>query len=156
MYKIILITLLLYAASCQAQNKQSYKEVEICTDSVRYKGKKNHGKFHCSAEMVVREYQDGRKDTIALSGETQLFIEDEYEKYKNLSERGKYIIDSLKEDGIPMFQDSYLTYEPMYMKGKEVYKSWIILGQDVRIYYYSLWNNSKGIGFSLTKEIIVK
>ena len=152
----ILATLLLCAVFCYAQTK-NYKDHEICTDSAQYKGKKNHGKFHCTESIVVREYTNGKKDTIMWMPTMQMFIGDEYEQYKQLSERGKYIVDSLKEDGIPMFQDNYLTYEPIYMKrGKETYKSWRIIGEEVSIYYYLIWNNSKGSGFELIKEVAVK
>lgn len=142
--------------SVRAQTK-NYKDKEICTDSAQYKGKKNHGQFHCTATIIIREYNTGKKDTIAWIPAGKMFIGDEYEQYQKLSDRGKYIVDSLKEDGIPMFQDNYLTYEPIYMKpGKETYKSWKIIGTDISIYYYSIWNNSKGNGFELIKEVAVK
>jgi len=154
---IVAMLMLCAVCSVNAQTK-NYKDKEICTDSAQYKGKKNHGKFHCTASMTVREYSNGKKDTISWDlGGGQLFIGDEYERYKGLSERGKYIVDSLKEDGIPMFQNDYLVYEPIYMKqGKETYKSWQIEGDGVTIYYYSIWNNSKGNGSELIKEVAVK
>ena len=147
--------LLLCAVFVQAQTK-NYKDRKICTDSAMFTGKKNHGKFHCTASMVVREYSTGKKDTIAWMPAMQMFIGDEYEKYQKLSERGKYIVDSLKEDGVPMFQNDYLVYESIYMKpGNKTYKSWVIQNE-VSIYYYSIWNNRKGNGFKLLKEVAIK
>lgn len=154
---LLLAILLLCAVFSVSAQTKNYKDKEICTDSTQYKGKKNHGKFHCTGSIVVREYSNGKKDTIMWMPAMQTFMGDEYQKYKQLSERGKYIVDSLKEDGIPMFQDNYLTYEPIYMKpGKETYKSWKIIGTDISIYYYSIWNNSKANGFELIKEVAVK
>jgi len=153
---LLVIVFLLCGTFCHAQIK-NYKDHEVCTDSAMYKGKKNHGKFHCIGNIVVREYRDGKKDTIEWIPAIQIFIGDEYEQYQKLSERGKYIIDSLKEDGIPMYQESYLVYEPIYMSlGQKTYKSWKIIEGEIIIYYYSIWNNSKGNGFELIKEINVK
>lgn len=87
----------------------------------------------------------------------KIFIGDEYEKYEKLSERGKYIVDSLKEEGIPRLQQSYMTYEPIYMKqGKKVEWFWDILEQQITMYQYVFWNNGKGHGYELLKSFEVK
>lgn len=154
----IIITSLLIALSFQglAQTK-SYKDYEICTDSAIYKGKINHGKFHCIGSIIVRKYKNGTKDTIAWMPSGQIFIGDEYEQYKKLTDRGKYIIDSLKEDGLPQFEQSYLTYEPIYMKkGKKSEWFWSIIGKNVVLYQYSIWHYDTETGFQLLKEITIK
>lgn len=140
------------------QKKKDYKEYDVCTSKEVYKGKKNHGKSYCVAWETIREYKDGRKDTVSgFQFATKLFIGGEYEAYQSLSERGKYIVDSLKEDGITQMQDMYLTYESMYMKpGKKIEKLWAIEGLSIIMNEYLIWNNGRGNGYELKKEYEVK
>lgn len=148
--------LLLCAVFCQAQTKD-YKEYSSCSEWATYKGKKNHGMNHCVGWVYIREYKNGKKDTVGWQPAITVLMGDEIKSYPKLSERGKYIVDSLKEDGIPMLDQSYLTYEPIYMKpGKKVEWFWRIIGESVMMYQYSIWNNSKGNGFELLKEVAVK
>lgn len=143
----------------QIKNKvqPNYKEYEVCASTQLHKGKKDHGKPYCTSWNKVREYKDGRKDTISWYGSGQSFIGDEYEKYQNLSERGKYIVDSLKEDGIAQLQESYLIYEPIYMKpGKKVEQLWAIEGERVIVYEYKFWNYKGSNGVELLKEFPIK
>lgn len=147
------IFLILFGYSVSAQSE--YKEYSVCIDSAVYKGKKNHGKYYCTSNMQVREYKNGKKDTLwwSWSGGGNIFIDGEYEKYERLSERGKYIVDSLQEDGIMQLQQSYLTYEPMYMKqGQKVKDMWAIRGNDIIIYKYKIWNTDKGFGVQMVSE----
>lgn len=154
--KALLLIVVMLSVKANAQ-KLTYKEYEVCAYWDTYKGKKNHGQKHCTAWATVREYKDGRKDTISgiISGRS--FIGDEYERYQQLSERGKYIVDSLKEDGITQFQESYLTCEPIYMKaGKKIEQLWRIEGQEVIIYEYLFWHTTNGEGIRLLKDFSVK
>lgn len=153
MKQILIAVIFLFAASFTKAQKGIYKEYDVCIDSAVYKGKKNHGKYYCTATMQIREYKNGKKDTgLYFFSSTIVSVDDEYEKYLKLSERGKYIVDSLKEDGIPQLQDSYLTYEPIYMKeGQKVENFWSIYGEDVVIYTYKIWRNKKSSGIELLK-----
>lgn len=154
--KYLLLVLIIISSLCYGQ-KVNYKEYSICLTEKEHKGKKNHGKCYCVTDATVREYKDGRKDTTAwyMSGET--YIGDEYEKYQQLSERNKYIVDSLKEDGITQLSHNYLAYEPMYMKnGRRVESLWDIENKKVKIYKYLIWKNKNGNGVELIKEIDVQ
>jgi hypothetical protein len=153
--------LLLCAVSCKSQVEKTKvkkpKQYEVCIASEVHKGEVNHGKSYCVGWAIIREDTSGRKDTIARSYSGKMQWGDEIGKYDKLTERGKYIVDSLKEDGVTQLHDAYLTYEPIYMKpGKKTECLWIIRGEDVIIYEYSFWNNSKGHGFELIKEFAVK
>jgi hypothetical protein len=129
------------------------KRREACISWEVYKGKKNHGQKYCTGWATI---ENG--DTVALSFSGGMaFIGEGYEKYKKLSERGKYIIDSLKEDGIGQLQQLYMTYEPLYMKqGKKTEWFWEIWEQEIIMYQYSFWNNGKGHGYELLKSFAVK
>jgi hypothetical protein len=156
MKQLLTIILSVTFLICNAQ-KTSYKEYEVCTDSTTYKGKKNHGKFHCTAWSIVRKYNDGRIDTVDWMPSVQMFIGDELSQYEKLSERGKYIIDSLQEDGLSYYQQDYLLQEPHYMRADiEIYNAYRIIGTDVFVYRYKIWNNANGNGFKIIKETIVK
>lgn len=155
--KYALITIILSAACSDGMAQKQFKQYDVCIASETHKGKINHGKSYCVGHATVKEYKDGRKDTIAWTYSCQPFIGDEYEEYKKLSERSKYIIDSLKEDGITQLNDSYLTYEPYYMKyGKKTEQLWSTKQGNVMIYQYLFWHNSKGSGIELLKEFEVK
>lgn len=150
--KYTLILGMLLCSVCYGQ-KKNYKDYNVCTNWDVYKGKKNHGKKYCTGYSTIREYKDGRKDTICWMGGGQIFIGGEYDQYCELNERGKYIVDSLKEDGVTPLQSSYLMYEPIYMKaGKKKEQLWSIEGQRVVIYEYLFWKNKKGNGVELIKE----
>ena len=159
----LLYLFLVVATSCEAQIKP-YADRNICITSEVHKGKVNHGKPYCVGWATVREYTDGRKDTIGwMTG--QKFIGNDYKdcqrilwwcRYQTLPERSRYIVDSLKEDGIPQLSQSYLTYKPIYMKsGKETEWFWKIEGETIKTYQYLFWNNGKGFGFKLLKQISI-
>lgn len=135
-----------------------YKEYEVCIDSTARKGKIDHGKYRCTSWAHIKEYKNGRKDTVGWSTSAgKIFIGYMYEEYINLPDRGQYIVDSLTEDGITQFHQDYLTYEPMYMKpGKKVVTMWDIVGDKVILREYSIFNNKSGRGFELNKETEVK
>lgn len=153
----ILIFVALCVFGCNAQSQKKYKEYEICTASEVYKGKKNHGKSYCVAWSTVREYKDGRKDTSGGWYTGKFFFGNEYGQYEKLSERGRYIIDSLDEDGIATLQDSYLSYESMYTKaGSKVEKFRQVRDTSIFIMEYIIWNKNGGFGYELKKEYKVK
>lgn len=147
----LILSMLLFCSFCKGQ-KIKYKEYDACIGYEVYKGKKNHGKSYCISWATVRKYTNGITDTIEWSYNGKSYIGNEYEKYKKLSDRGKYVIDSLKEDGITRFQDNYLMYEPIYMKrGKKVEFLWDIQEEKIVMYKYLFWNNSNGNGVQLLK-----
>lgn len=158
---IAAILLLCAVFSCKSQPQKAkvkkQKEYNVCIASEVHKGKVNHGKSYCVGWATIREDTSGRKDTIAWSYSGKMQWGDEIGKYDKLTERGQYIVDSLKEDGITQLHYAYLTYEPIYMKpGKKTERLWIIREQDVVIYEYQFWNNRNGNGFQLLKEYVVK
>lgn len=156
MKKILIIFLLIASAIHAYSQNKVYKEYNACTDYDVYKGKKNHGQKYCVAWATIREYKDGRKDTVAWFGGGKMQWGDEIGKYDKLSERGKYIVDSLKEDGITQLHDAYLTYEPIYMKaGKKIEQLWAIEGDQVFIFEYLFWKSEKGHGIKLVREFKV-
>jgi len=151
------IVLMLTFFKFYGQNK-TYKEYDVCTNWDTYKGKVNHGKKYCISWSTVREYKDGRRDTLVYrSFGVSMFDLEEYETYQKLPERSKYIVDSLKEDGIPSLHSNYLNYEPTFMKvGKKRQQLWSTESGEVKIYEYLLWKNSKEEGFKLLREFIIK
>lgn len=158
---IAAIFLLCAVFSCKSQPQKEkvkkQKEYDVCIASEVHKGKVNHGKSYCIGWATIREDTSGRKDTIGWFYSGKMQWGDEIGKYDKLTQRGQDIVDSLKEDGITQLHDAYMTYEPIYMKpGKKTEQLWLIRGQDVVIYEYQFWNNSKGHGFQLLKEVVVK
>lgn len=148
----IFIVLMLYPCCVFTQNLK-YKVLDACISSEVHKGKKDHGKEYCVAWATVREYKDGRKDTISWIYSSKAQWGDEIGKYDKLSERGKYIIDSLEEDGVPQLNDNYLMYEPQYMKyGKKTESMWLISDKDIVIYKYLFWRNEHSDGVKLVKS----
>jgi hypothetical protein len=90
-------------------------------------------------------------------GYCKIFYGDTYEDYKKLSERGKHIVDSLQDAGLPQLSQSYLAYEPHYMKaGKKKEWFWSIEYEDVVVYEYVFYRNDKSNGFNLLNEITIK
>ena len=137
--------------------KPQYKDCEVCSAWSVHKGKKDHGQKYCVGYSTVRKYQNGKIDTISWSSAGETWIGDTYEMYKKLSPRGKYIIDSLNEDGIPHLEQSYLTYEPMYMKpGIKTESFWDIDGLTVVILKYKIYHSKKGSGVELISESVLK
>lgn len=147
----------LFPLMAESIAQDSYKERTICTDWNVYKGNKNHGQKYCVAWAIVREHKNGKTDTVSWYGGLIVYADGEYEQYQKLSERGKYIVDSLKEDGMPRLNQSYLSYEPMYMKpGNKVETFWHTNGKDVFIYKYQIWKNVKSSGCRLLKSYQIK
>jgi len=144
--------------SAMAQSKkQPYKDCEVCNAWSIHKGKKLHGLKYCVGYATIRKYQTGKIDTIGGIYLASDWMGDTYDRYMKLSDRGKYIVDSLKEDGVPELQQSYLTYEPIYMKpGRKVETFWDIQGPSIVITKYELFNGKKGTGFSLVSENTLK
>lgn len=161
MYPRILFAIVLLMCCFISKSQRGSKEdaqYKVCISYEVYKGKKNHGQKYCTGEALVNYYKDGRTDTVWwMSGGGQIFLQADYDKYEKLSERGKYIIDSLKEDGITSLQQDYLTYEPMYMKdGRKTERLWTIWGEGVWMYEYLFWHSDKGFGTQLVKKFEVK
>lgn len=157
MKHLILISLLSMSIGVNAQ--KGYKEYEVCTHYEVYKGKKNHGKPYCVAWATVHEYKDARKDTTYpyLFSGGKIFSGDEYEVYQQLSERGKYIVDSLDEDGITTLDNMYLSYESMYMKpGRKIEKFRRVIGASIFVVEYLIYRTNNKNGYELKKEYEVK
>lgn len=154
MKKIILLTLSIFPVLAIAQvKKKSYTDCSVCNVFAIHKGKKNHGQKYCSGYMDIRKYANGKIDTIGFDFGGQTWESNTYDLYMKLSERDKYIVDSLKEDGISHLQQSYLTYEPIYMKkGSKLQSFWDIGTGKVTILKYLIFNNKKGQGISLVSE----
>ncbi len=141
---------------CSGQVK-GYKTYDVCISTTTHKGKVNHGKSYCTGWGTVREYKDGKKDTVGWSFGGQSFFGNEYENYQKLSERNKYIVDSLKEDGVTQYDNNYLSYEPIYMRvAKKTEQLWSIEGDSVKIYIYRFFRNSSGTGIQFIKEYYLK
>ena len=156
MKNIILSIFILCYYSSISQNI-NYKSKYICSDSTVIKGKKNHGEYYCTGWIGVRVYKDGTTDTVGELMIGTLRTGDEIYKYPKLSERGKYIIDSLKEDGISQLTWSYLLYEPKYMKlGKKIEQFWEIENGNIIVYYYEIWNTANGSGYKLIRQKEIK
>ncbi len=158
--KTILFTtaILLNLSTAIAQvKKQLYKDCEVCNSWAIHKGKKLHGQKYCDGYMMVRKYHNGKIDTLGWSLGGSTWMGNTYDMYSKLSERNKYIVDSLKEDGISQLQQSYLTYEPIYMKaGRKLETFWDIQGISVVVIRYALFNGKRGTGFSLVSENTLK
>lgn len=157
--KVLLLIFCFAALSACAQKKPVKKDkyYEVCSRYEAYKGKKNHGKLHCVGWMSIKEDSNGKKDTIGWSGGAQSFYPDELELYQKLPERGKYICDSLTEDGFAYYQGEgnamFLAGEARWMEpGKKKYKFYKIRGQSVYVMEYLVWSSSRGSGYELKKE----
>lgn len=141
---------------CKGQVR-AYKEYSVCNAWEVHKGKKNHGQKYCVGSIMIQEYKNGIKDTVSWFIGGKIFIEDDYEKYEKLSERGKYIVDSLQEDGITRLHQNYLIYEPRFMKyGKKTEQLWSIEGNDIIIYEYLFCRSKNENGAKLLKMFNVK
>lgn len=153
-YALIIVSVLLLLATkmCYSQTKT------VCTGYETYKGKKNHGQKYCVswADVVFKNGQ--AIDTVGWSSSGTTWFGDEYEAYKVLNERNKFIYDSLQEDGILSFyRDNSLQFEPMYMKGNvSKYRKYCdARGDKVYILTYLLWHKqdgSSGIKFISEEE----
>jgi hypothetical protein len=142
-----------------AQTK-NYTDRQVCTSYELHKGKSNHGKPYCVAWGTVRRFKNGKEDTVSwsMNASTAYFGDKEgYEKHKSLSQRNRYIVDSLNEDGISELSSSYLSYEPIYMDiGSKTESFYSIQGNDIMVLKYLFWKSKTGQGIRLVKEYKVK
>lgn len=83
----------------------------------------------------------------------RVYFGNEYEQYIQLSERGKYIVDSLKDHGIASLDRNYLSLEPIYMRrGSKKEWLWQINDDKVVMYQYLFYHYDRSSGIRLLKE----
>lgn len=152
------ITLLFISTLCFAQTKK-FTDKEICSAYETYKGKKNHGQKYCVSWMTIRTFSDGKTDTVGWSSSGRSFFGGTYDAYNSLSNRNKFVYDSLSEDGLINLTDneSYLIYESRYMREKsKIQDCFKVTGNKITIYKYLLYNDEKHQGFELRKSYVLK